>query len=83
MGILRILGGDAWTGATVGRKYVLAALVCRVFCGEAPSSEPTPNHIDLDRGNNKPKNQEWSSKQEQVEHSFANNASREHDEAET
>ena len=58
------------------KTYRLAALICRVFHGPAPTPEHTVNHIDLDRSNNKPENLEWSSKAEQVQHSYANNANR-------
>ena len=59
-----------------GKAYMLAALICRVFHGPAPTPEHTVNHIDLDRSNNKPENLEWSSKAEQIQHSYANNTNR-------
>ena len=70
---------DASGYATVrikGKVYMLAALICRIFHGPAPTPEHTVNHIDLDRSNNKPENLEWSSKAEQVQHSYANNTNR-------
>lgn len=57
-------------------KYHAHTLVARAFLGPPPSSEHTVNHKDLNTENNCVENLEYATRQEQIVHSYQNNAHR-------
>lgn len=55
------------------KHHLVHRLVCRAFHGEPIDGQTDVNHIDSDKLNNTADNLEWTSRSENIRHSFANN----------
>ncbi len=57
----------------VQTNHLVHRLVCRTFHGEPSEGQTDVNHIDSNKLNNTADNLEWTSRSENIRHSFANN----------